>query len=84
MNLSMTALREGAIIFTLVGSLVTVGVSFGVHAEAIKDTKEDVVEIKVDVKENHFVNIDQTIAIKEQAIILKQTADTLNMIQQKL
>lgn len=82
--LTTAVIKDTSIVIGIVASIIGAGIGYGKHSQAIVETKEKVIEVKKDVKDNQNINIEQTIALEKQAVILEQVATTLEKVEKKL
>lgn len=80
-------IKEGSIVIGIISSLLLGGMSLGKQSQSLADTKEVIVEIKDSVKENQKINVEQTIALTKQSVILEgvvKTQEKQNQVLEKL
>ena len=77
-------LKEIAIISAIIATIVGGGVSYGKSSQSINNTRDEVREVKVSVKENQEVNVQQTVTLTKLGVTLSQVAKTLDRVVEKL
>lgn len=77
----MTSIRDMAVVFGIIASIIGAAIAYGSNIKEIKDTKESLFEFKTDVKkelkENRDINLQQTVLLKETSIRLEGLTDAI-------
>lgn len=77
----MANARDFILYFGIIASIIGAAIAYGSNVQEITETKTDVKEIKVELKEKRKVDLEQTILLKETVIQIKHLAEAVGELK---